>query len=30
VQRVTLLALHDLAKDLYGSGVIPEDLPALN
>ncbi|CAN5335910.1 isocitrate lyase/phosphoenolpyruvate mutase family protein [soil metagenome] len=30
VQRVTLLALQDLAKDLYGSGVIPEDLPALN
>ena len=30
VQRVTLLALQDLAKDLYGSGVIPVDLPALN
>lgn len=30
VQRVTLLALQDLAKDLYGSGVIPKDLPALN
>lgn len=30
VQRVTLLALQDLAKDLYGSGVIPEGLPALN
>ena len=30
VQRVTLLSLQDLAKDLYGSGVIPLDLPALN
>lgn len=30
VQRVTLLALQNLAKDLYGSGVIPKDLPALN
>jgi 2-methylisocitrate lyase-like PEP mutase family enzyme len=30
VQRVTLLALQNLAKDLYGSGVIPTDLPALN
>lgn len=30
IQRVTLLALQDLAKDLYGSGVIPADLPALN
>ncbi|MBC7724644.1 MAG: isocitrate lyase/phosphoenolpyruvate mutase family protein [Burkholderiaceae bacterium] len=30
VQRVTLLALQDLAQDLYGSGVIPVDLPALN
>ncbi len=29
-QRVTLLALQDLAKDLYGSGVIPAGLPALN
>ena len=29
-QRVALLALQDLAKDLYGSGVIPADLPALN
>ncbi|MDH6180042.1 2-methylisocitrate lyase-like PEP mutase family enzyme [Microbacteriaceae bacterium SG_E_30_P1] len=29
-QRVALLALQDLAKDLYGSGVIPGDLPALN
>jgi len=29
-QRVALLALQDLAKDLYGSGVIPQDLPALN
>jgi 2-methylisocitrate lyase-like PEP mutase family enzyme len=30
VQRVTLLALQNLATDLYGSGVIPTDLPALN
>ena len=30
VQRATLLTLQDLAKDLYGSGVIPLDLPALN
>jgi 2-methylisocitrate lyase-like PEP mutase family enzyme len=30
VQRVTLLALQNLATDLYGSGVIPADLPALN
>jgi 2-methylisocitrate lyase-like PEP mutase family enzyme len=30
VQRATLLALQDLANDLYGSGVIPLDLPALN
>lgn len=30
VQRVTLLSLQTLAADLYGSGVIPEDLPALN
>ena len=29
-QRVALLALQDLAKDLYGTGVIPADLPALN
>ena len=29
-QRVTLLALQELATDLYGSGVIPTDLPALN
>jgi 2-methylisocitrate lyase-like PEP mutase family enzyme len=29
-QRVTLLALQNLAADLYGSGVIPTDLPALN
>lgn len=29
-QRVTLLALQNLAKDLYGTGVIPEDLPTLN
>jgi 2-methylisocitrate lyase-like PEP mutase family enzyme len=29
-QRVTLLALRDLATDLYGSGVIPLELPALN
>ena len=29
-QRVALLALQNLAKDLYGSGVIPLDLPALN
>jgi 2-methylisocitrate lyase-like PEP mutase family enzyme len=29
-QRVALLALRDLATDLYGSGVIPADLPALN
>jgi 2-methylisocitrate lyase-like PEP mutase family enzyme len=30
VQRATLLSLQNLAKDLYGSGVIPLDLPALN
>ena len=30
VQRATLKTLQDLAKDLYGSGVIPLDLPALN
>lgn len=29
-QRVALRALHDLAANLYGSGVIPEDTPALN
>ena len=29
-QRVTLFALQNLANDLYGSGVIPADLPALN
>jgi 2-methylisocitrate lyase-like PEP mutase family enzyme len=29
-QRVALRALRDLAEDLYGSGVIPEDTPALN
>jgi 2-methylisocitrate lyase-like PEP mutase family enzyme len=29
-QRVTLFALQNLANDLYGSGVIPLDLPALN
>lgn len=29
-QRVALLALRDLATDLYGEGVIPTDLPALN
>ena len=29
-QRVALRALHDLAADLYGSGVIPKDTPALN
>lgn len=29
-QRVALRALRDLATDLYGSGVIPEDTPALN
>ncbi|MBK4348934.1 isocitrate lyase/PEP mutase family protein [Lacisediminihabitans changchengi] len=30
IQRATLLALQNLATDLYGSGVIPADLPALN
>jgi 2-methylisocitrate lyase-like PEP mutase family enzyme len=30
VQRVSLLALQTLANDLYGDGVIPLDLPALN
>lgn len=29
-QRVALRALRDLASDLYGSGVIPADTPALN
>jgi len=29
-QRAALLALRDLATDLYGGGVIPTDLPALN
>ncbi|MHA7292553.1 isocitrate lyase/PEP mutase family protein [Arthrobacter sp. HLT1-21] len=29
-QRVALHALRDLATDLYGSGVIPADTPALN
>jgi 2-methylisocitrate lyase-like PEP mutase family enzyme len=29
-QRVALRALQDLASDLYGSGVIPSDTPALN
>ncbi|WP_416403766.1 isocitrate lyase/PEP mutase family protein [Arthrobacter sp. LFS091] len=29
-QRVALRALQDLATDLYGSGVIPADTPALN
>ncbi|GGH43418.1 isocitrate lyase/PEP mutase family protein [Microbacterium album] len=29
-QRVALRALRDLAADLYGGGVIPEDTPALN
>lgn len=29
-QRVALRALRDLAADLYGDGVIPEDTPALN
>ncbi|MCD4853288.1 isocitrate lyase/phosphoenolpyruvate mutase family protein [Arthrobacter sp. AK01] len=29
-QRVALRALQDLATDLYGSGVIPTDTPALN
>ena len=29
-QRASLLALRDLATDLYGNGVIPADLPALN
>lgn len=29
-QRVALRALRDLATDLYGGGVIPQDTPALN
>ncbi len=29
-QRVALRALRDLATDLYGAGVVPEDTPALN
>jgi len=29
-QRVALRALRDLATDLYGDGVIPEDTPTLN
>lgn len=29
-QRVALRALRDVAADLYGTGVIPEDTPALN
>jgi 2-methylisocitrate lyase-like PEP mutase family enzyme len=29
-QRVTLFALQNLATDLYATGVIPKDLPALN
>ncbi|KQO62849.1 isocitrate lyase/PEP mutase family protein [Curtobacterium sp. Leaf261] len=29
-QRVALRALRDLATDLYGTGVVPEDTPALN
>ncbi|UBQ03352.1 isocitrate lyase/phosphoenolpyruvate mutase family protein [Curtobacterium sp. TXMA1] len=29
-QRVALRALRDLATDLYGDGVVPEDTPALN
>lgn len=29
-QRVALRALRDLATDLYGDGVIPEDTPQLN
>lgn len=29
-QRVALRALRDLASDLYGDGVVPEDTPALN
>ena len=30
IQRVALRALRDVATDLYGSGVIPEDTPAIN
>lgn len=29
-QRVALRALRDLATDLYGGGVVPEDTPTLN
>ncbi len=29
-QRVALRALRDLATDLYGDGVVPEDTPVLN
>jgi 2-methylisocitrate lyase-like PEP mutase family enzyme len=29
-QRAALAALQALAIDLYGSGTIPKDLPALN
>ncbi|QDZ15341.1 isocitrate lyase/PEP mutase family protein [Humibacter ginsenosidimutans] len=29
-QRAALLALRDLATDLYGDGAVPADLPALN
>ncbi|GAB3268319.1 isocitrate lyase/phosphoenolpyruvate mutase family protein [Sinomonas notoginsengisoli] len=29
-QRVALRALRDLASDLYGTGVVPADTPALN
>jgi 2-methylisocitrate lyase-like PEP mutase family enzyme len=29
-QRVALRALRDLGSDLYGTGVIPEDIPPLN
>jgi 2-methylisocitrate lyase-like PEP mutase family enzyme len=29
-QRVALRALRDLSTDLYGTGVVPEDTPALN
>lgn len=29
-QRVALRALRDLAEDLYGGGVVPEDTPSLN
>ena len=30
IERVALRALRDAATDLYGSGVIPEDTPAIN